>query len=145
VIISANRGHGRKDILLPHVAYVPGFLTNLFALGHCRDSGIHFDSGPNIIYKDEISNIVANLAYSHGHWLLDAKEADCPPRHELLSMAVRLSQEKSPQTVTAMQAHQLLGHPSYHAIKHLRDATSDLKIGTNGTSDLWTDDCLPCI
>jgi hypothetical protein len=145
VIISANRGHERKDILLLHVAYVPGFLTNLFALGRCRDSGIHFDSERNIIYKNKISNIVANLAYSHDHWLLNAKEADCPPRHELLSMAVRLSQEKSPQTVTAMRAHQLLGHPSYHAIEHLHDATSDLKIGANGTGNSWTDDCLPCI
>ncbi|KAK1912655.1 hypothetical protein P3342_004591 [Pyrenophora teres f. teres] len=73
VIINVNRGKVSKDILLTHVAYVPGFLTNLFALGRCRNSGIHFDSGPNILYKDKISNVVANLAYNHGHWLLDAR------------------------------------------------------------------------
>ncbi|EFQ88629.1 hypothetical protein PTT_15421 [Pyrenophora teres f. teres 0-1] len=105
VIINVNRGKVSKDILLTHVAYVPGFLTNLFALGRCRNSGIHFDSGPNILYKDKISNVVANLAYNHGHWLLDAKEADRPPRHKLLGMAVKSSHEKLPQTVTAMRAH----------------------------------------
>jgi hypothetical protein len=96
VIINVNRGNARKDILLTQVAYVPGFLTNLFALGRCRRSGIHFDSGHNILYKDKLSRIIANLTYSHGHWLLDAEEADRPPRHKLLSMAVRSSQEKSP-------------------------------------------------
>lgn len=145
VIINVKRGNQKKDILLTHVAYVPGFLTNLFALGRCRRSGIHFDSGRNILYKERISNVVANLDYSHGHWLLDAKEADRPPRHELLSMAVRSSQEKSPQTVTAMRAHQLLGHPSYQALEHLQDATTGLKIGTNGKGDSWTDDCVSCI
>ncbi|KAI1668028.1 Pol protein [Pyrenophora tritici-repentis] len=145
VIINVNRGNQKKDILLTHVAYVPGFLTNLFALGRCRRSGIHFDSGRNILYKERISNVVANLEYSHGHWLLDAKEADRPPRHELLSMAARSSQEKAPQTVTAMRAHQLLGHPSYQALEHLQDATTGLKIGTNGKGDPWTDDCVSCI
>jgi hypothetical protein len=145
VIVKVNRGSVGKDILLTRVAYVPGFLTNLFALGRCRKSNIHFDSGRNLLYKDKISNIVANLAYSHGHWLLDADEADRPPHHKLLSMATRSSQEKSPQTVTAMQAHQLLGHPSYQAIEHLRDSTTGLKVGTNGEGDQWTDDCIPCI
>jgi hypothetical protein len=140
VIVSVNRGKQKKDILLTHVAYVPGFLTNLFALGRCRRSDIHFDSGRNILYKERISNVVANLDYSHGHWLLDTKEADRPPRHELLSMAATSSQEKSPQTVTAMRAHQLLGHPGYQALEHLQDATTGLKIGTNGRGDPWNDD-----
>jgi hypothetical protein len=52
VIVSVNRGNQKKDILLTHVAYVPGFLTNLFALGRCRRSGNHFDSGRNILYKE---------------------------------------------------------------------------------------------
>jgi hypothetical protein len=132
VIVNVNKGSVRKDILLTQVAYVPGFLTNLFALRRCRRSGIHFDSGRNILYKDNISSIIANLAYSHSHWLLNAEEANRPPRYKLLSIAVRSSQEKSPQTVTAMRAHQLLGHPSYQAIKHLRDSTTGLKVGTNG-------------
>ncbi|KAI1668846.1 hypothetical protein L13192_06305 [Pyrenophora tritici-repentis] len=145
VIFAGATAYQKKDILLTHVAYVPGFLTNLFALGRCRRSGIHFDSGRNILYKEKISSVVANFTYSHGHWLLDAKEADRPPRHELLSMAVRSSQEKSPQTVTAMRAHQLLGHPGYRALEHLQDATTGLKIGTNGKGDPWTDDCVSCI
>ncbi|KAI2484853.1 hypothetical protein Ptr902_03793 [Pyrenophora tritici-repentis] len=60
-------------------------------------------------------------------------------------MAARSSQEKAPQTVTAMRAHQLLGHPSYQALEHLQDTTTGLKIGTNGKGDPWTDDCIPCI
>jgi hypothetical protein len=145
VIVKVKRGSVRKDILLTQVAYVPGFLTNLFALGRCRKSNIHFDSGRNILYKDKISNVIANLAYSHGHWLLDAEEADRPPHHKLLSMAVKSSQEKASQVVTAMRAHQLLGHPSYQAIEHLKDSTTGLKIGTNGEGDQWTDSCIPCI
>jgi hypothetical protein len=145
VIINVNRGNQKKEILLTHVAYVPGFLTNLFALGRCRRLGIHFDSGHNILYKEKISNVVANLAYSHGHWLLDAKKADRPPRHKLLSMAVRSGQERSPQVVTAMRAHQLLGHPSYQAIERLQDLTTGLKVGTNGKGNQWTDVCIPCI
>jgi hypothetical protein len=88
VIISVNQENQKKDILLTHVAYVLGFSTNLFVLGRCQRSGIHFDSGYNILYKEKISNVIANLAYSHGHWLLDAKKADCPPQHKLLSMGV---------------------------------------------------------
>jgi hypothetical protein len=44
-----------------------------------------------------------------------------------------------------MRAHQLLGHPSYRAIEHLRDSTAGLKVGTNGKGNQWTDDCVPCI
>jgi hypothetical protein len=128
VIVNVNRGSVRKDILLT-----------------CCKSNIHFDSGRNIPYKDKISNVVANLAYSHGHWLLDAEEADRPPRHKLLSMAVRSSQEKAPQVVTAMKAHQLLGHPSYPAIEHLKDSTTGLTVATNGKGEQWTDSCIPCI
>jgi hypothetical protein len=113
VIVKVNRGSVRKDILLTQVAYVPGFLTNLFALGCCCKSKIQFDSGRNILYKDKISNLIAHLAYSHGHWLLDTDKADRPPHHKLLSMAVQSSQDKAPQVVTAMRAHQLLGHLSY--------------------------------
>jgi hypothetical protein len=135
VIVNVNRGKQKKDLLLTHVAYVPGFLTNLFALRRCRRSGIHFNLGRNILYKERISNIVANLDYSHGHWLLDAKEDNRPSRHELLSMTARSSQEKSPQIVTAMKAHQLLGHLSYQAIKHLKDSTTGLIVGTNRSGE----------
>jgi hypothetical protein len=134
MIVKVSQGIAREDILLTQVAYATGFLTNLFALGRCCKSNIHFDSGHNILYKDKISNVVACLAYSHGHWLLDAEEADRPPCHKLASMTVRSSQEKS-QVVTAMRAHQLLGHPSYQAIEHLQESTTGLKVETNGEGD----------
>jgi hypothetical protein len=145
VIVKVNRGSVRKDILLTRVAYVPSFLTNLFALGRCRKSNIHFDSGRNILYKDRVSNVIAKLDYSHGHWLLDAEEAVRPPCYKLLSMTARSSQERAPRVVTAMRAHQLLGHPSYQAIEHLHDSTTGLKVGTNGEGNQWIDDCIPCI
>lgn len=44
-----------------------------------------------------------------------------------------------------MRAYELLGHSSYQAIKHLRDSTTGLKVGTNGEGDQWKDDCIPCI
>jgi hypothetical protein len=60
-------------------------------------------------------------------------------------MAVKSSQEKSPQVVTAMRAHQLLGHPSYQAIECLQYSTTGLKVGINGKGNQWTDDCIPSI
>ncbi|KAF2819122.1 hypothetical protein CC86DRAFT_146836 [Ophiobolus disseminans] len=60
-------------------------------------------------------------------------------------MATKSSQEKLPQTVTAMQAHQLLGHPSYQAIEHLQDSTTGLNVGTHSNGRQWNDDCIPCI
>ena len=44
-----------------------------------------------------------------------------------------------------MRAHQLLGHPSYQAIEHLKDSTTGLTVGTNGIGEQWTDSCIPCI
>ncbi|KAF2831827.1 hypothetical protein CC86DRAFT_283239, partial [Ophiobolus disseminans] len=52
---------------LTHVAYMLGFLTNIFALRRCRHLGIYFNLGRNILYKDKVSSVVANLAYSHRH------------------------------------------------------------------------------
>ncbi|KAF2818585.1 hypothetical protein CC86DRAFT_375651 [Ophiobolus disseminans] len=53
VIVNVKRSSVRKDILLTHVVYVLGFLTNLFALRRCRRLGIYFNLGRNILYKDK--------------------------------------------------------------------------------------------
>jgi len=77
-----------------------------------------------------------------GHWFLNAQDATQP----FQAMAAAAStQAKPPQVVTAMKAHQLLGHPSYQAIEHLKDATTGLTVGTNGKGEQWTDSCIPCI
>jgi hypothetical protein len=34
-----------------------------------------------------------------------------------------------------MKAHQLLGHPSYPAIEHLKDSTTGLTVATNGKGE----------
>ena len=49
--------------------------------------------------------------------------------------AAASTQAKPPQVVTAMKAHQLLGHLSYQAIEYLKDATTGLTVGTNGKGE----------
>jgi hypothetical protein len=50
-----------------YIAYVLGFLTNFFALRRCRRLGIYFNLERNILYKERISNSVANLNYSYSY------------------------------------------------------------------------------
>ncbi|PZD22086.1 hypothetical protein A1F96_11478, partial [Pyrenophora tritici-repentis] len=65
-------------IKLTHVALVEGFFANVLGLSRCRPLGIHFDSGRDLLYQNNPSNVVAMLEYSNGHWLIDAEENDRP-------------------------------------------------------------------
>ena len=76
-----------------------------------------------------------------GHWFLKAQDASQP----FQALATASTQAKPPQIVTAMKAHQLLGHPSHQAIEHLQDSTTGLTVGTNGKGEKWADSCIPCI
>ncbi|KAF1946550.1 hypothetical protein EJ02DRAFT_430502 [Clathrospora elynae] len=57
VIINVNRGNKKKDILMTQVAYVPGFLTNLFALS--------FIARGRTIYTDELHVTVLTRTIVH--------------------------------------------------------------------------------
>ncbi|KAF2022717.1 hypothetical protein EK21DRAFT_82601, partial [Setomelanomma holmii] len=119
-------------ITLKKVAYIPGYVANIFSLSCCKK--IYFNSKTNTLFKD--------LERVGGHWFLNTQDATQP----FQAMAAAAStQAKPPQVVTAMKAHQLLGHPSHQAIDHLKDSTTGLTVGTNGKGEQWTDSCIPRI
>jgi hypothetical protein len=73
--------HGQLTLKLTHAAYVEGFLTSVLGLARCRTESIHFDSGRDVLYMHQLTNIIAQLEYNGGHWLIDAE----PSRRLLLS------------------------------------------------------------
>ena len=52
---------------LTHVAYVKGFITSLIGLARCRKLGIHFNLGQDLLYKDDLGNVLAYLEHDRGH------------------------------------------------------------------------------
>lgn len=71
--------HGQLTLRLTHVAYVEGFLTSVLGLAHCRTESIHFDSGRDVLYMQQPTNVIAQLEYNGGHWLIDAEPSHRPP------------------------------------------------------------------
>jgi hypothetical protein len=111
------------------VAYIPGFVANIFSLSYCKK--IYFNSKTNILFKEDESQLFSDLERAGGHWFLKAQDAGQPSQ----AMAADSTHAKTPKVVTAMEAHQVLRHPSYQAIKHLKDSTTGLRVGTNSRGD----------
>lgn len=139
VTLDVERGNQTASITLKKVAYIPGYVANIFSLSCCRK--IHFNSKTNTLFREDDDLLFMNLDWFGGHWFLKAQDATQP----FQAMAAASTQAKPPQIVTAMKAHQLLGHPSHQAIEHLKESTTGLKVGTNGKGEQWTDSCIPCI
>ena len=55
--------YGSQTLELTHVAYVEGFLTSLLGLARCRTESIHFDSGRDVLYMHQPTNVIAQLEY----------------------------------------------------------------------------------
>ncbi|KAF1941429.1 hypothetical protein EJ02DRAFT_322618, partial [Clathrospora elynae] len=71
--------NGLQTLELTHVAYVEGFLTSVLGLARCCTESIHFDSGRDVLYMRQPSNVIAQLEYNGGHWLIDAEPLYWPP------------------------------------------------------------------
>jgi hypothetical protein len=138
VTLDVKRGNQTASITLKKVAYIPGYVANIFSLSCCKK--IYFNSKTNTLFKEDDS-LFMDLDRVGGHWFLNAQDATQP----FQAMAAASTQAKPPQVVTAMKAHQLLGHPSYQAIEHIKDSTTGLTVGTNGKGEQWRDSCIPCI
>lgn len=81
----ARTPYGLRTLELTHVAYVKGFLTSVLGLARCRTQGIHFDSGRDILYMHQPSNVIAQLEYNGGHWLIDVEPSHRPLLTQLQS------------------------------------------------------------
>jgi hypothetical protein len=135
--------HGQLTLKLTHVAYVEGFLTSVLGLARCRTELIHFDSGRDVLYMHQLTNIIAQLEYNGGHWLINAK----PSRRPLLLLLYSLLSTfrvlyrpsyalKPTNIIDRRAAHQIWGHPGRKAID---------KLEPNVTSVQLTRDHIDCL
>ena len=114
----ARTPHRLQTLELTHVAYVEGFLTSVLGLARCRTELIHFDSGHDVLYMRQPLNVIAQLRYNGGHWLIDAEPSHRPP---LSSLRIPLSTfgasyrpsyaPKPTNVIDPRSAHQIWGHP----------------------------------
>src|SRR4051812_1923998 len=88
---------GLRLLEITHVAYVPGFLTNLLALSRCRLTHIHFDSGRDLLYHRQPGNVIAHLDYLSGHWYIDADATRRPKLAQLVLFAAKYRPSKQPK------------------------------------------------
>ncbi|KAF7446670.1 hypothetical protein PtrM4_113410 [Pyrenophora tritici-repentis] len=150
VVLNVRTPSGKAPIKLTHVALVEGFFANVLGLSRCRPLGIHFDSGRDLLYQNNPSNVVAMLEYSNGHWLIDAEENDRPELSTLSTFAARFQPQRTSQkprpaiVATANEAHQLWGHASKQAIDHLPESVTGFELVGDNKAPKWKD-CDVCI
>ena len=122
----ARTPYGSQMLELTHVAYVEGFLTSILGLARCRTESIHFDSGRDILYMRKSSNVIAQLEYNGGHWLIDAEPSRRPPlsllRSQLSTFGATHRPSYAPKPTNVVDrraAHQIWGHPGRKAVDQL--------------------------
>ena len=146
--IAAKAPDGSLCMLkLSHVAFVKGFLTSVIGLARCRSNNIHFDSGRDVLYKGDPSNVLVVLEYDGGHWLVDADPSRRPTITELTLQAFHVSYKlsfapKPPLVVDNRLAHQIWGHPSKKAIQELPNHVDGIKLDDSILYDCSCDTCL---
>jgi hypothetical protein len=153
VELQVNTPSGRQPFKLTYVAYIPGFLTNVVGLSHCRSLDIHFNSGTNCLYQRVPSNPVCYLKYKDGHWRIDGDEKARSPPRSLQAAAAAVSgyrskpsyKEKKPLELSSEHAHRLLGHASYEAISHLSHNVEGVRIAQEDQQSTSWKDCEICI
>ncbi|KAK1918636.1 hypothetical protein P3342_001685 [Pyrenophora teres f. teres] len=126
----------------------PRFLTSILGLARCRSESIHFDSGRDVLYMQEPTNIIAQLKYNGGHWLIDADPSRRPPLSVLRSSlstfgtSYRPSYAPKPDNIVDRRAaHQIWGHPGRKAVDQLEPNV----IGVQLTGDHMDCLCQTCI
>ena len=153
VTLTVRTPNGRKPIILTHVAYVKGFFASVLRLSRCREIGIHFDSGRNLLYQNRLNNAIVYLEYNKGHWLIDDDENRRPDLKQHVTMAAqtgrihpsRSSRDPKPALqVTPMEAHYIWAHPGQDTIAHLPDAITGLQLKAGEAAPAWGN-CQPCV
>jgi hypothetical protein len=140
--------YGLQTLELTHVAYVEGFLTSVLGLARCRTESIHFDSGRDVLYMHQSSNVIAQLNYNGGHWLINAKPSCRPPLSLLQSQLSTFGASSCPSyapkpihIVDQRAAHQIWGHPGWKAVDQLELNFT----GVQSTGEYMDCQCQACI
>ena len=139
VKVMANTPRGVEGLVLTHVALVEGFITSVIGLARCRAIGVHFDSGRDQLYKVSPDDVVANLEYNGGHWLIDADPSMRPLRTQLrsLGMSYRPSKMvKADQEISAEIAHLIWGHPGKKVIDKLESNVTGMLLMGEQNDDI---------
>ncbi|KAF2627424.1 hypothetical protein BU25DRAFT_311429, partial [Macroventuria anomochaeta] len=144
----ARTPYGLQTLELTHITYVEGFLTSVLGLARCRTESIHFDSGRDVLYMHKSSNIIAQLDYNGGHWLIDAEPSHQPPLSLLYTqlstfgVSYRPSYMPKPTNVIDRRtAHQIWGHPGRKAVDQLELNVTGVQLTGNHTDCL----CQTCV
>jgi hypothetical protein len=124
-----------QTLELTHVAYVEGFLTSLLGLARCRTELIYFDSGRDVLYMRQTSNVIAQLEYNRGHWLIDAELSHRLPlslfytQLSTFGASYRPSYAPKPTNVVDRRAaYQIWGHPGRKAIDKLEPNVTGVQL-----------------
>jgi hypothetical protein len=147
VILDATGPSGPRVMRLTMVAYVEGFFANILGLSRCRDQGVHFDSGRDLLYLRTPQNVFCHLEFDKGHWLIDANPSTRPEIKTLTTMTARFRPSVDPRPtmkLTAREAHQIWGHPGAEAVKHLSANVIGVELKGSDPVPTWTD-CKICI
>jgi hypothetical protein len=67
-----KRGNETASITLKRVAYILGFIANIFSLSCCKT--VHFNLKTNKLFKEDESKVFLDLKRVGGHWFLDAQD-----------------------------------------------------------------------
>ena len=144
VVIAPN---GQATLLLTHVAYYRVFLTSLIGLARCRTMAIHFDSGRDVLYQSLPNNIIANLEYNGGHWVIDSDPSRRPRLSDLSlhSFGIAYRHSYAPKPVNQVDqhtAHKIWGHSSKKAIEYLEANVNGIAITGTGLTDCTCQTCI---
>ena len=75
VTLIIRRGNQEASITLKKVAYIPGYVANIFSLSCCKK--IYFNSKTNTLFKED-GSLFMDLDRVGGHWFLNAQDAAQP-------------------------------------------------------------------
>ena len=116
--IFINTPIGCQTITLLNVAYVSDFMTNLVSMSILTSKRVYFDTKEMHFYRD--SGTMAYVENYNGHHLM---ENNTETKGESASAGFATSKTRSIQ-----DWHQVLGHASHNAIKHLEEVTDGIKV-----------------
>lgn len=133
---------------LLNVAYVSGFMTNLVSQSILRSKGLYFDDWKMHMHREE--KTIGFVEEYNGHYIIEnnmIKTAASTTTADTTSSAFTGNSSTTTLAIaksgTTNDWHQILGHASHEAIKHLENATQGVKISDNARVPR-TNECKTC-
>lgn len=132
ITIKAPTSVGHASMTLLNVAYISDFMTNLVSQSILASKRVYFDGWKKELHRD--GTPIGFVEERNGHYIMEENSKT------ISSAAVSLSAIKSGNM---SDWHNVLGHASHEAIKHLEAATQGVKVLDN-TRVPKTNECETC-